>query len=734
LGDNDKADSENKTIKAFASEFIRNKTLVDMVYKHFVKRLSRKGCIALIRIIIEGETEEDQVKLSSLQKKYASTYQYNMSKFEERDGVKYLKADEYTYLNDQIEILLSKLKKTKLSLYDESEHATLKKIEDYEGTSDAYVVDKFSTYDQVRRTICDNDGDAEFFYDFDKPDMELSVPENKETLQRCVIQILGNQVKFDYPIEYVYACPQCETLARKKAYRVVSTNTRYKCEAVVGDKGALCRVPLTPDNEISKTKDTHFFDINYEGITGDKVTSGAFTFKHFKPGFYEVVLFRIKNPMKTELFQIVDIKEIETNDIIIPAQKPEENYVVTLANAIDGFIKDQTRMDIHGLLPIKLSMILQRAFSALGMSKKANIQVVGDPSSGKSTVFKYYGYALHSHLNMSTNGLSISVPGLRGTRQAINLLGKELTIITRGYLGIYRAIHIDEAGEDKVLVVNLKTFLLDDNYSYDKAGSQGTFYTRTAHVNITQNIDQIHLGQYVGQIRKMYRDTNFVLTDIEKEEWNEKWDLFLPIYKYNNPYLRKIVKDVRAQYFKKKVWWIDGYDYAMHQRFPLYFFLVVEKDNPELSKVVQENVSRGTISENLELIRALNSDNLEQYFEGLKERLKQQPHDIDGFNKVDEILSSYGVYIDARTKEFFYNVLKCSKVINNRTVATEQDFDLIRYLVEKTNVKLDVADTNHFKVEGAPDLEKAKKDMEDIEDMMKEASDGFGLESGEFDD
>ena len=189
---------------------------------------------------------------------------------------------------------------------------------------------------------------------------------------------------------------------------------------------------------------------------------------------------------------------------------------------------------------------------------------------------------------------------------------------------------------------------------------------------------------------------------------------------------------MREHYFKKKIWWIDGYDYAMHQRFPLYFFLVVEKDNPELTKVVQENVSRGTITENLSLIKALNSENLEGYFESLKDDMHKYGNDGEDFVKVDKILKEYGVYIDARTKEFYYNVLKCSKIINKRKVAIEQDYDIIRYFVEKSNVKLDIEDTNHFSIEGTTDLEKSKKDMQDIEDMMRDASEGFSLPDGEF--
>ena len=62
---------------------------------------------------------------------------------------------------------------------------------------------------------------------------------------------------------------------------------------------------------------------------------------------------------------------------------------------------------------------------------------------------------------MSTNGLSVSIPALRGTRVQINLMGRDTNVVTLGYLGTYKAIHIDEAAENRELVQNLKSFIYE---------------------------------------------------------------------------------------------------------------------------------------------------------------------------------------------------------------------------------------------------------------------------------
>jgi len=96
-----------------------------------------------------------------------------------------------------------------------------------------------------------------------------------------------------------------------------------------------------------------------------------------------------------------------------------------------------------------------------------------------------------------------------------------------------------------------------------------------------------------------------------------------------------------------------------------------------------------------------------------------------------ELLESYGIIADARIKEFYYNVVRLSRIINQRKEIKEEDFDLLKWIIEKTNCKLDVVDTIDYNIHGPPDLERAKEIEKQIEeDTIKK--DEFGLPEGEF--
>jgi len=601
----------------FIREYSSNTEVVRFIQSKF-PRLSTTGSVHLIISLLRNEFP---IHASSLMKKHKALYQYNMKKF---DKERNLKKEEIKDLKMLLNAFLTEIGKEPIR-YDKEQHKDFE-VKEIDGEQ-FFILEKNILYKKIRKLVCDEKGNAFFKYNFKESDMEIMPPKNKDTLQRCLIQILGTSIKFEYPVEFVYSCPRCGSVTNMKAYRTASTNNRIDCPGIFSyvspqgePRSRRCEKGLIPDNDISITKDSYYYDICYEEATGrrnlKKMNAGAFSFKRYDPGFYECVLFRIKNPKKTELYQIMDVKEVLSNRFVFPPQDPSENYFFTLQRAVDEYIKEKTGMEIYGLFPMKVAILIQKMFDVIGLKLICNIQILGDASTGKSTVLKYYGFLLNAHLNQSTNGLSTSIPGLRGTKVTISLMGKDLKIITLGHLGTYKTIHIDEAGESKELVRHLKTFLLEDNYSYDKAGSDGTFQKRTAHINISENLDIEHLGQYRGSIKKAYKELNIKIGDEEMKEWDENWDLHLPIYKYNdNLYLRKVVADKRLEYKQKQTFWLDNYDYPLHERFPFYFYLVNKKKSAELFKIIRGNVARNTISENLELIRALKSDDINDFFE-----------------------------------------------------------------------------------------------------------------------
>lgn len=724
--------NDNNIVNFFSYEKINEySSNVDVInfFKEKFTRLSRTSAVLLIKRFLSNRFP---INIDEICKNKKWFYHYNMSKFDEQ---KNLKKDFIISLKRELNGFLKEIDKD-LIAYNEEEHKDVNIVK-VDG-KECYILDKYTTYEKIRRLVCEEGIDVCLKYDFTKNIIDTNTPNSEDKIQHIQIQILSRGIKFDYPIKYNYRCPVCGNVFSRFTYELVSTNERLRCEGIhdytkpngeIGSK--ICGTLLYPDRETSQILDGYYYDISYDDENGNKISVPSFSLNNYLPGFYECVLFRIKNPRKTEFYQIVDIKPIKNNIICLPEKNEEENYIYTLQKYFDKYIKAQTDMEIFGLIPIKISMIIQKAINCLNNKLKANIQIVGDASTGKSTVLKYYGYLLDSHLHLSTDGLSISVPGLRGTRETISLLGKDIKIITTGHLGTYKSIHIDEAGENKELIQNLKIFLFENNYTYNKAGGSGTFRKRTTHVNVSENLDYEHLGQYRGMIRKHYKDMNIKIGEENREEWNESWDLHQPIFTYTwNPYLYKSIKDVRDSLRLQHRFWIDGYDYALHERFPFYFYLVNDKENKILNQVIKDNVARGTISENLELIRALKNDDIDSFFNNLNDWIESEENEIEAFDKVDKIFKEYDLNLDSRQKEFYYDVLKVSRIVNKRKNYKEMDFKLICYIIENVQCKLDISETNSYELKGAPNLQDKNKVEEKIENSNTE----FGsLPQGEFD-
>lgn len=690
-----------------------------------LKRITKTGAKKLLRLLLKSETK---IHIADIKTKYVGFLQYNKSRFTDE---KLLTEETIMWLQKSVLMILNKFFGEDL-LEEYSEELDGKIKTDIGEVF--YIVNKNTSYGSIRATVCDEPRTANFKYFFDKADMEPVAPQTKNTVQRFLLQITSTGVVFDYPIAYSYTCTRCGKTTKKALYKSVCTNGKIDCEGFYNyinqngeSKTKMCWKSLSPDDNLAEVKACYYYLVSYEDILGNKKAAAALSFNNYKPGYYDVVGIQLKNPKGTRMFHILDVKEIGSTTFILPSKVITENYIFTLQRAFDMFIKEQTGMEIYGLYPIKVALILQAILSALNEKPIYNVQIVGDASTGKSIILKYYGYLLYNSLYLSTNGLSVSIPALRGTRTTINLMGKDANIVTLGYLGTFNAIHIDEAGENRELVQNLKTFIYDFNYGYDKAGGEGTQKVRTAHINLSENLDHGHLGQYIGMIRKAYKNLNIQIGNEEKLDWNETWELHQPIHEYtNNPYLYKIIKEKREEYRNQKKFWIDGYDYAIHERFPFYFYLVNSKDNNnELINAIRGNVARGTIEENTALMGVLKSDDIWNFFKGLKNISENTDTNIV-FGQVDDIVNSYGIEIDSRKRTFYYSLVQISKRLNNRKTAEKEDFDLLRWFLEKTNCKLSVNKTADYKINGPPNLEETKTKELEFEDTTTKIKEGVG--------
>lgn len=712
---------------AFIKQYSNNRILRQYI-REKIKYLSFEGAAQMIYLLLI-RNENDKIRLSEIQSHFNKIANSNKRMFNKNDDY-----SMHSALQKEIrDNLLLMIRKIHLPI-------DIKNLVKSDG--EGYIVNSMISFDMIKETLClENSDDIRFKYDFVNPDLDISLPKSG-ILQRCMIKIINNVSKFNFPKRFKYYCPRCKNITIVPSIETVSTNDIIDCNHTYEYMDAngklqskICNKSLSVDYHGSEFIDAWYYDVAYDVISEDgeqkTETSAGFSFIDLRPGYYEAIVFRLSDKKTTNLFYIVDVRPIRKNEFILPEQKQEENYLITLQKECDKYIKQQTGMDIYAMYPMKVALIMQKAFSEFGFRLISNVQLVGTASTGKSTLLKYYLCLLNDFKNLSTNGLSISIPSLRGTREKISIFNREISIITLGYFGSYTSIHIDEAGENQELVKNLKAFLLEDDYGYQKAGSSGILHKRKAHVNISENLNSEHLGQYRGSIKKSYKELLQVnVNNKELITWDDSWDLHQPLFRYiDNVFLYKVVKDKRKEFELKQVFWIDGYEFPLHERFPFYFFLVNEKHDKTFKKIVNENDSHKIISDNHQISTVLRNDDLSKFFASLKDYIESKD-DVISFEKVDEILNHYGLECDSRQSSFFHNLLKISRIINKRMTANEQDYDLVKWLIEKMYCKLDIMDTNSYDIEGPPVSDTTSAD--EAADTIAKVEDKFVLNEEDF--
>lgn len=687
-----------------------NPHLIKIIRDKF-NEISTPNAVSLIKLILE---KKPNITAENINPKYKRLVNKNKLIFN-NDG-KFIE-DAFLMING---LIFKYIEQTTLGIIE---------LEDENNDGDSFVLTKLNDYNEVRKKICEHGRNVKFFYNFKSPDMSIKPLLNIETLQRCYIQIMDSGIEFEYPILYHYRCEVCKYEFDKNEYEVSSTKNKAKCngirliQQVDGSfKDKVCGQLLYPDMDETKTKNAYFFNVSYEDGGGVKRPATAFAFNDFEPGLYECAILRIARPNQTSFLFIVDIKNIEKQKVAIPKLDSNENYLFTLQKSFDKFIEERTGLEIYALYPIKVALIIQTIASALGYPLIYHVQLVGDRSTGKSTVLKYYGFMLHNYKHMTTNSTDLSIPGLRGSKERQNILGKEQSLVTMGLLGSYRSIHIEEAADNKDLVQQLKGIALSTNYSYNKFGSDKISRIRTAHINLSENIKEEVISLYHGSIKKAYLNDSSIIQNYDRNRWNENWNLHLPLYEYlDNPYLLRIIREKRIEYLKKQMFWIDGYDLALHQRWPFYFYLVNSGDDERLKKIQKENIGRIRISEDYQLIRKLNNDNVFEYFKSLRKYEKES--NVDAFDKVVDILKSYGVVFDGRTFEFWCSVLKISRIANRRYKYEQVDYDLIRWFLEKIDRRLPISETDSYEIKSPPNLAKFESEYVELENKTQSISD-----------
>lgn len=714
-----------------------NEQVIKYLKKQF-SRLDNTSAKKLSNIILKNQ--ETQIEVRRFKDKYESFVERNKQRFypNEDETKFYLKQDFLSKLKEQ---LLKILKDIGASIQyieeDEEDRWSKSQIDGVE----VYEVNKHTTFQQLREKVDEEGKDAMFRYSFKKPDLKSSVYENTNSLQMIDIHINDNGEYFGFPLKYTYNCPECSHSFEKTEHEVASTGNKFKCENVLeteNNKGEpslkRCNTPLTPDINQTETKDSYIHNISFLDQQENIQKAEAITFLNLPKGYLRVVLLKIPRPYDQQLVFIVDFQPIEKEELSLIPKKESEHYLFTLIDTIDKYIEKMTGYEHFGFLPMKISMILQlMSRYNEGFKNNFHLSLSGEMSSGKSQFARYWGLCLYSQNCWSSNATSISIPKLRGTMESFHLFGKDHRYQYRGLLGEIDLLIIDEVKENPDVKNNLKQYLLEGTYEYSKAGSNNQTYPRTSQVIVTQNIDTKHLDRYSKAVREQYMNAMIDAPDTEqrKPPWDSTIDLTLPLFEYDyNPYLKYSVKKIRELYEKNQINWIDGSELALKQRFYFYFYLGSSKKSGELTRIIRKNNTKKIISNNIELMRILSSNNLKEKFRKSVHLIKGK-NDLEYFEKVDKILETYNKRTDARTQEMSYNILQMLRIIDERDYCTDKDLEILTYIIENIDNKIEVVDTNEYQIKGIKDINIDNNFKDDVTQSIGEKNSIFNIKEDE---
>jgi hypothetical protein len=701
----------NKNDVKFINSIANNEEVLSLIKNEF-SRIDNSSSKKLAKILLTGESSAIEVR--QFKSVFESFVKRNVSKF---TAVNEGKHDKY-YLDD---VTLLSLRDNLFKLLEKIGSSIKDLDDDYDSDKwsksqvdgiEAYEVTKHTTFQDIREKIDKEGKDVCFRYSFKKPDLSVSLFENKVSLQMIDVHVNDNGEYFGFPLKYTYRCPECGAITILNEYEVASAQaSKIKCPELLeteSEKGESkqkrCNQPLIPDANRTETKDSYIHAISFKDIDGNLLKADAITFTTLPKGHVRVVLQKIPRAYGTQFVHIVDYMPLEKTLFPIPKKVTGEHYLFTLLKSIDDYIEQNTGYQHYGYLAMKMSVIIQFAARYVpGFKYNFHISLSGTMSSGKSQFARYWGLGLYAHDCWSSNATSISIPKLRGTMESFHLFGKDHRYQYRGLLGEKDLIIIDEVKESPDVKNNLKQYSLEPTYEYSKQGSNNQTFERTAQLIVTQNIDTKHLNKYTKDIMKIYTSTESISVSKDdntpKPAWNYDADLTLPLYSYENKYLRYAIRKVRDDYARNQINWIDGSELALKQRFFFYFYLGSDKTDERLTKVIRENSTRKILSNNIDIIRATGAYNLTEHFKK-SAGLVFGSNDLEYFELVDRILTEYEKRTDARTKEMSYALLKLIRIIDGRDYCIAKDLEILQFIIEAVDNKLEVADTAEYKING----------------------------------
>lgn len=707
-------DSLNEGIPKHIRQCAKHEKVILLIKKNFPK-INTTSAVRLAMLILNNQST---IKVTDFKPLNNKTFiRKNIGKLEEIEidnkTVYTIKKDNYEVLKRLLIDLIQNLNIIKeIDDEDNNEKWSTSQINGL----DVYEVGPNTMFQDIREKLNTEGKDCEFRFPFKNSNLKTTLFANTMTLQMIEVYVNTNGENFGFPLKYTYYCPECGELITKHEFEVSSTNNKIKCTGMkenLTENGEIkykrCNQQLSPDINRTETKDAFIYGVTFKDNENKEIKADAISFISLPKGPLKVVLQKIARPYGKELVFVVDYEPINKQYLELPDKQKNEHYIFTLVKQVDQYIKDNTGYIHYGFLHAKIMMIIQMFARYIPQFKNNfNIALIGEMSSGKSAFAKYWGITLYAEAIWLSVATSISIPKLRGTMETFLLFNKEYRYQAKGLLGEVDLLVIDELKEEPTVKNNLKQYLLENNYDYSKQGSNNQTFKRTAQALITENVDTIHLDKYGKDIKKIYQSDNIRLIDNNdnspKPAWNNEWDLTLPLHEYDNHFLRFAIKEVRNEYARNQKNWIDGSEIALKQRFYFYLFLGSDKTNKQLRATIKQNSINNVISDNIELIRILSAQKLALYIEK-QEHLFKGNNDLEYFEEVDKLIKIYGKRTDARTSEMSYQILKILRIIDGRDYCTKKDLEILQYIIENVDNKIEIADTNEFKINGPKVIE-----------------------------
>jgi len=679
--------SHEEVIKLFKTEFYK----IDV-----------RSCIRLAKLLLSRKIN---IEVQDF-KKVANTFiRKNSGKLdtvtENGNTRHYIKT---TVIEDITKKLYNTLKKIGTSLRDIDEDEEKWRLSNVSGV-EAFEVTGPTTFQDIREKADKEGKHVQFRYDFSNTPKESEFYTNKLTTQIIDVHINTTGEVFDYPLQYFYKCSECGELSKRYEFEVSSVSQKNRCpNNIPGDKKPKkCNTLLAPDTARTQTKTCYVYNISFFDKDGNNCKSTAISFISLPRGYLQVAVQKIPNSYGQIFLHIIDYRPIEKDLMKLPKKEKGKHYIFSMVEAVQKHIYEKTGYVHYGYLPMKMSILLEMAARYnIGILNNFSMMLTGAKSSGKSQFAKYWGITLYSERCLSTMATSISIPKLRGTMESFQLFGKEERFQYRGLFAEKDLIVIDELKEAPDVKNNLKQYLLEPNYNYAKAGGTTQTHKRNCHVIATQNVDTKHLDKYIKDIKTLYQSDKIQLVNNNepKPAWNSSIDLTLPLHFYNdNIYLKYAISKTRSEYTRNQVNWIDGSELALKQRFFFNYFLGADKTSKKLTKVIRMNAVRDIMADTTEIAKVMDPKEYREYFKSLYKYNKGK-NDLEYFEKVDKMLDTYEKRQDARTKSMMYTLLKLIRIVDKRDYCTPKDLEIFQYILESLDNKVEVVDTNDFKIEG----------------------------------